>query len=71
MANICAYGIGSPLIGKLNDVLGVSRNPGLMRYSLLVCPVACALSAVMLWRGNRALTRSDERLKLALDRASD
>jgi MFS family permease len=52
--NICAYGIGSPLIGKLNDVLGVTRNPGLMRYSLLVCPVACALSALMLWLGSRS-----------------
>src|SRR5258708_8978354 len=48
--NICAYGIGSPLIGKLNDLLGVSSNPGMMRYSLLVCPAACALSALMLWK---------------------
>ena len=55
--NIFAYGIGSPLIGKLNDLAGVSTNPGLMRYSLLVCPVACALSMVFLWRGNRALTK--------------
>ena len=53
--NICAYGIGSPLIGKLNDLLGVSSNPGMMRYSLLVCPAACALSALMLWKGSRAL----------------
>src|SRR6266481_883748 len=53
--NIFAYGIGSPLIGKLNDLLGVSSNPGMMRYSLLVCPAACALSALMLWKGSRAL----------------
>jgi MFS family permease len=53
--NICAYGIGSPLIGKLSDKLGVTANPGVMRYSLLVCPVACALSAFLLWRGSRAL----------------
>ncbi|MEP6719597.1 MAG: MFS transporter [bacterium] len=53
--NICAYGIGSPLIGKLSDKLGVTVNPGVMRYSLLVCPVACALSALPLWRGSRAL----------------
>lgn len=56
--NIFAYGIGSPLIGKLNDVLGVSTNPGLMRYSLLVCVAACVLSAVMLWKGSRALQAS-------------
>jgi hypothetical protein len=65
LVNICAYGIGSPLIGKLNDLLGVSTNPGLMRYSLLVCPIGCALSALMLWRGSRVLTESDEKLKLA------
>ncbi|MGZ8846965.1 MAG: spinster family MFS transporter [Pyrinomonadaceae bacterium] len=55
--NICAYGIGSPLIGKLSDKLGVTANPGVMRYSLLVCPAACALSALFLWRGSRALKR--------------
>lgn len=64
--NICAYGIGSPLIGKLSDKLGVTANPGVMRYSLLVCPVACALSAMLLWRGSRALKsqRKTEQSKL-------
>lgn len=59
--NICAYGIGSPLIGKLSDLLGVSSNPGVMRYSLLVCLVACVLSAVMLWRGSQSLQKLDGR----------
>jgi MFS family permease len=59
--NIFAYGIGSPLIGRLSDKLGVSTNPSVMRYSLLVCPVASALSAVMLWRGSRALNARDGR----------
>jgi hypothetical protein len=53
--NICAHGIGSPLIGKLSDKLGVAVSPEVMRYSLLVCPVACALSALLLWRSSRAL----------------
>jgi MFS family permease len=57
--NIVAYGIGSPVIGKVNDLLGVSRNPGMMRYSLLLCPVACALSAWLLWSGSRALHARD------------
>lgn len=57
--NICAYGIGSPLIGKLSDKFGVSTSPGVMRYSLLVCPLACVLAAVMLWRGSRALKSSE------------
>lgn len=52
IVNIVAYGIGAPLIGRLSDILG-----GQMRYSLLVCPIACALSAVLLWVGSRAAGR--------------
>ncbi|HEV8658174.1 MAG TPA: MFS transporter [Thermoanaerobaculia bacterium] len=52
--NLVAYGIGAPVIGKLNDILGVSTNAEQMRISLLVCPLACALSAVLLWSGSRA-----------------
>jgi MFS family permease len=61
--NIVAYGIGSPLIGKINDLLGVSGTPVMMRYSLLLCPIACALSAWLLWKGNRALQATDGRAK--------
>jgi MFS family permease len=50
---IVAYGIGSPLIGKLSDILGVARYPQVMRYSLLVCPAACLLGAALLWAGAR------------------
>jgi MFS family permease len=52
--NVVAYGIGSPLIGKVSDMLGVARNPGMMRYSLLICPAACAVATVLLWLGSRA-----------------
>jgi MFS family permease len=52
--NIVAYGIGAPLIGKVSDALGVAKNPEQMRISLLVCPIACALGAVLLWMGGRA-----------------
>ena len=55
--NILAYGIGSPLIGSLSDALGVTQNPGQMRYSLLVCPIACALGALLLWLGSRTRAR--------------
>ncbi|HKO99510.1 MAG TPA: MFS transporter [Pyrinomonadaceae bacterium] len=55
--NIAAYMIGSNVIGKLNDWLGVSTNPLQMRYSLLICPAACALAALMLWRGSRSLNK--------------
>ncbi len=53
--NIAAYAIGSNIIGKLNDSLGAAASPLQMRYSLLVCPAACALAAVMLWLGSRKL----------------
>jgi len=44
--NVAAYGIGSPLIGKLSDVLG-------LRNALFVCPLSCAIGAVLLWVGGR------------------
>lgn len=53
--NIFAYGIGAPVIGKLNDWLGVTTDPAQMRYALLLCPVACLLAAMMLWMGSRKL----------------
>jgi len=56
--NIVAYGIGSPLIGKISDHLGVTNDPQQMRYSLLVCPIVCALGAVMLWMGSRARAKA-------------
>ena len=55
--NIVAYGIGSPLIGRISDALGVSTNPEMMRYSLLVCPIACAAGALLLWMGSRARSK--------------
>ncbi|MFL6237692.1 MAG: spinster family MFS transporter [Thermoanaerobaculia bacterium] len=58
--NIVAYGLGSPLIGKLNDRLGVLADPGRMRLSLLICPAACALAALLLWLGSRAREREAE-----------
>ena len=54
LVNIAAYLVGSPLIGKLSDLLGVAADPQQMRYSLLVCPVACAIGAAFLWWGSRA-----------------
>src|SRR5437588_2695008 len=52
--NLIAYGIGAPLIGRLNDVLGVAKDPSAMRFALLACPSACALAAFLLWLGARA-----------------
>jgi len=51
--NIAAYLIGSNLIGFLSDRFGATENPAMMRYSLLVCPIACLLSAICLFAGSK------------------
>jgi len=55
--NIAAYLIGSNLIGALSDKFGATENPAMMRYALLVCPIACLLSAICLFAGSK--TRRD------------
>jgi len=57
---IAAYGIGSPLIGKLNDLFGAATNPGVMRYGFLVSPFSCFLAAIFLWRGSKVLEKFRE-----------
>jgi MFS family permease len=56
LIHIAAYGIGSPLIGKLNDLFGAATNPGVMRYGLLVSPICCLIAAFLLWRGSISRT---------------
>lgn len=53
--HITAYGIGSPLMGKLNDLLGAATNPGVMKYGFLVSPISCIVAAILLWKGSRSL----------------
>ena len=52
--NIAAYLIGSNLIGYLNDRFGATADPTMMRYALLVCPIACLMSAICLYLGGRS-----------------
>jgi MFS family permease len=52
--NVAAYLVGAPVIGRVSDALGVATNPEQMRYSLLICPAACAIGALLLWMGSRA-----------------
>ena len=49
--NIAAYLIGSNLIGFLNDRLGATADPAMMRYALLVCPIVCLFSGLVLLTG--------------------
>jgi len=60
IVNLTAYGIGSPLMGKLNDLLGAATNPAMMRYGFLLSPISCALGAILLWRGSRTLEKIRE-----------
>ena len=50
-AVIIAYGIGSLIIGQVNDWLGAAVTPPNMRFSMLLCPFACLIAALSLWRG--------------------
>ncbi len=59
-----AYLIGSNLIGLLNDKFGATANPAMMRYSLLVCPIACFWSAICLFAGGKSLQKSEIRQKI-------
>jgi MFS family permease len=56
-AVIIAYGIGSLVIGWLSDWLGAAAAPLNMRYSMLVCPIACLAAALSLWKGYRSANR--------------
>jgi MFS family permease len=60
VVQIAAYGIGSPLIGKLNDLLGAATNPGMMRYGFLISPISCIFAAFLLWRGSKVLEKMRE-----------
>jgi MFS family permease len=51
--NIAAFLIGSNLIGWINDRLGATENPAMMKYGLLVCPISCLLSVFCLWTVSR------------------
>src|ERR1051325_10356402 len=60
IVHVTAYGIGSPLIGKLSDLFGAATTPGVMRYSLLISPISCLLAAILLRRGSRVLEKNRE-----------
>lgn len=48
VVNVLASGLGQPIIGAISDHLHVGAEPWRMRQSLLVCPAAALLSAVLL-----------------------
>ena len=60
LVHLLAYGVGSPLMGKVNDLLGAASNPQVMRYGFLISPIACVFAAILLWRGSRILEKMGE-----------
>jgi hypothetical protein len=42
-------------------VLGAESNPARMRYALLISPLACAISTLLLWYGSKKLREEDKR----------
>jgi MFS family permease len=59
-AVIIAYGIGSLIIGQVNDWLGAAVTPLNMRFSMLLCPLACLVAAISLWRGSQTANATRE-----------
>jgi MFS family permease len=59
-AVIIAYGIGSLIIGQVNDWLGAAVTPLNMRFSMLLCPLACLMAALSLWRGSQTANATRE-----------
>jgi MFS family permease len=59
-AVIIAYGIGSLIIGQVNDWLVVSTTPLNMRFSMLLCPLACLVASISLWRGYKTANATRE-----------
>lgn len=54
VVNAIGFGVGPPLIGAINDAIGAATDPGLLASSLLVCPVAASLGALVLLGGARS-----------------
>ena len=59
-AVIIAYGIGSLIIGQVNDWLGAAVTPLNMRFPMLLCPLACLVAALSLWRGYKTANATRE-----------
>lgn len=54
VVNLVGFGVGPPLIGAINDSIGASTDPSLLTLSLLVCPIAASVGALLLLGGARS-----------------
>ncbi len=60
VVNAIGLGLGPLLYGKFNDLFNVTKNPELMRQTLLISPIACIIAAVILYLGSRSLEKKNE-----------
>lgn len=60
VVNVIGYGIAPPLFGKVNDLLGITSSPYLMKFTLLISPVACVICAAFLYAGSRIMEKQND-----------
>lgn len=61
VVNVIASGLGQPVIGAVSDRLGVGADPSQMRVSLLICPAAALLAAILLGLASISRVRAGQR----------
>jgi MFS family permease len=60
VVNLIGYGIAPPLYGKVNDFLGITAQPYLMKYTLLLSPLACVICAILLFTAGRIMEKEND-----------
>lgn len=60
VVNAIGYGIAPPLYGKVNDLLGITANSYLMKFTLMLSPAACLISAAFLFAGSRIMEKQND-----------
>jgi MFS family permease len=59
VVNLVGYGIAPPILGMLVDQ-GQGERAGRLADALTVCPVACCIAAIVLWRGAMLRERKEQ-----------
>jgi MFS family permease len=50
VVNMLGYGVAPPVIGTISDALGGQEAPEMLQRALFICPAACVVAALVLWR---------------------
>jgi MFS family permease len=60
VVNVIGYGIAPPLYGKVNDLLGIMAQPYLMKFTLILSPVACIICAALLYKAAKIMEKEND-----------